>query len=320
MRFIIAFFLSFLLLGQQFSYADFPIQGTFTLNDCQAYTSIKSKSQAVSLKPGQVYQAVGLNKKDGDFISIKVNGVNKWVNKSCGQLSLKGTNSDNTKPTPDNNNTSPKPTTSENYLLAISWQPAFCETHASKVECVDETEDSYDASNFTLHGLWPDKFSYCGVSASDIKKDETGNWKELPPVSTDAETATELSKVMPGVKSYLDRHEWYKHGTCDGRKADDYFDIAIDLVKEINASDVRALFAQNIGKTLSLTEVQKAYEKTFGSGTAQSMNLKCSNGLATEIRVKVKRPLAGQKLAELLIKSGGTSCDQVKIDPVGVGT
>lgn len=320
MRFIIAFFLSFLLLGQQFSYADFPIQGTFTLNDCQAYTSIKSKSQAVSLKPGQVYQAVGLNKKDGDFISIKVNGVNKWVNKSCGQLSLKGTNSDNTKPTPDNNNTSPKPTTSENYLLAISWQPAFCETHASKVECVDETEDSYDASNFTLHGLWPDKFSYCGVSASDIKKDETGNWKELPPVSTDAKTATELSKVMPGVKSYLDRHEWYKHGTCDGRKADDYFDIAIDLVKEINASDVRALFAQNIGKTLSLTEVQKAYEKTFGSGTAQSMNLKCSNGLATEIRVKVKRPLAGQKLAELLIKSGGTSCDQVKVDPVGVGT
>lgn len=319
MRFIIAFLLSFLLLGQQFSYADFPIQGSFTLNSCQAYTSIKSKSQPVSLKPGEVYQAVGLNKEGGDFISIKVDGVKKWVNKNCGQLTLTGTNNDNTKPTPDNTNTRPKPTPSENYLLAISWQPAFCETHASKVECLDETEDSYDASNFTLHGLWPDKLSYCGVPASDIKKDETGNWKELPPVSTDAETATELSKVMPGVKSYLDRHEWYKHGTCDGRNADTYFDISIDLVKEINASDVRDLFAQNIGKTLSLQEVQKAYEKTFGSGSAKSMNLKCSNSLATEIRVKVKRPLAGQKLADLLIPSGGTSCDKVKVDPVGIG-
>ena len=319
MRFILAFLLSCLLLGQQFSYADFPIKGSFTLNDCQAYTAIKSKSQPVSLKAGQVYQAVGLNKKDGDFISIKVEGVNKWVNKNCGTLSLTGTNPDDTKPTPDDNNTSPKPTPSQNYLLAISWQPAFCETHQNKPECVNETEDSYDASNFTLHGLWPDRLSYCGVSASNIKKDEAGNWQALPPISTDAQTTADLSIVMPGVQSNLERHEWYKHGTCDGRSADGYFDIAIDLVKQVNASDLRNLFAQNIGETLSLLEVQKAFETTFGSGTANSMNLACSNRLATEIRVKVKRPLAGQKLADLLIPSGGTSCDKVKVDPVGFG-
>lgn len=320
MRFIIAFLLSFLLLGQQFSYADFPIQGSFTLNSCEAYTSIKSKSQPVSLKVGQVYQAIGLNKENGDFVSIKVDGVKKWVNKNCGQLTLTGTNNDNTKPTPDNNNTSPKPTYSENYLLAISWQPAFCETHQNKVECISQTEERYDASNFTLHGLWPDKLSYCGVSASDIKKDKAGNWISLPPISTDAQTTTDLNIVMPGVQSHLDRHEWYKHGTCDGRNPDGYFDIAIDMVKEINASDLRDLFAQNIGKTLSLKEVQIAYEKTFGSGSSQSMNLKCSNSLATEIQVKIKRPIAGEKLADLLIPSGGTSCNKVTVDPVGFGT
>ncbi|MBK1989303.1 ribonuclease T2 [Sphaerospermopsis aphanizomenoides BCCUSP55] len=209
----------------------------------------------------------------------------------------------------------------EKYLLSLSWQSAFCETHPNKAECTAQTENRYDASNFTLHGLWPDKLSYCGVPSEDIKSDETGNWKALPVVAVDVETGSELAEVMPGVVSNLERHEWVKHGTCDGRDADAYYDIAVDLLKEVNASDVRDLFAQNIGETITLSEVKTAFERTFGQGTAASLNLKCSseNNLATEIRIKIKRPLPGQKLADVLIPSGGKSCDKVVVDAVGVG-
>ncbi|WP_071190773.1 ribonuclease T2 [Trichormus sp. NMC-1] len=329
MRLIIAFLLFFLLLGQQPSYADYPINGNFASNGCEAYSSSKTKSEPVSLPAGQVYSASGLNVKDGDYVSIKVEGRNKWVNKNCGKLSLVIADRINTT-IKVSNNTSNIPVTApgcptqgcaEKYLLSLSWQSAFCETHPNKAECIGQTENNYDASNFTLHGLWPDKLSYCGVPADDINSDETGNWKALPVVAVDAETNGELTEVMPGVKSNLERHEWTKHGTCDGRDADAYYDIAVDLLKEVNASDVRDLFAQNIGETITLSEVKTAFERTFGQGTAASLNLKCSgtNNLATEIRLKVKRPLPGQKLANLLIPSGGLSCDKVLVDAVGVG-
>lgn len=199
---------------------------------------------------------------------------------------------------------------------------APCRSQACPIaECIGQTENSYDANNFTLHGLWPDKLSYCGVAADDIKSDETGNWKALPVVALDAETSSKLAEVMPGVQSNLERHEWTKHGTCDGRDADAYYDIAIDLLKEVNASDVRDLFAQNIGETITLFEVKIAFERSFGQRTSASMNLKCSgsNNLVSELRIKVKRPLPGQKLADVLIPSSGLSCAQVVVDGVGVG-
>src|SRR3546814_10932851 len=51
------------------------------------------------------------------------------------------------------------------FVLAVSWQPAFCETRPAKPECVTQDEDRFDASHFALHGLWPQPRGnvYCGV-------------------------------------------------------------------------------------------------------------------------------------------------------------
>lgn len=342
MRFIISLLLAFLLLGQQFSYADYPIKGKFVANNCVAYAGIKNQSEPVSLKAGEAYSATGLNKQDGDFVAIKVDGINKWVAKSCGKLSLNDLNGDiqptaiapTTKPTVAGNSkednaqsnlqgnvqSCPIQGCADRYLLALSWQSSFCQTHPNKTECIKQSPTSYDATNFTLHGLWPDKLSYCGVSSDDINRDETGNWSSLPPVQTDAQTQAELSKVMPGLVSNLDRHEWYKHGTCDGRNADTYYDLAIGLVEEFNASQVRDLFASNIGKTVTLTDVKRAFDSSFGDGASGSLNLKCGkeDSLVSEIRLKIKRPLVGQKLADVLVPSGGLSCDRVIVDAVGL--
>ncbi|NET00930.1 MAG: ribonuclease T2 [Sphaerospermopsis sp. SIO1G1] len=329
MRLIIAFVLFFFLLGQQPSHAFYPIQGSFTNDICEAYTSFRKQSEPIPLSPGKVYTALGLNKENGDYISIEVDGSKKWVNKNCGQLNFKNVDiaedHHNIDITEESNNLAVKTSNcpakgcAKKYVLALSWQPAFCENHPHKKECKTQSQTGYDASNFTLHGLWPDQLAYCGVSDNNIRKSKNRNWRGLPAVDVDAETDQELDQVMPGVQSYLDRHEWIKHGTCDGRNADDYYDISVDLLKEVNASDLRNLFAQNIGKSLTLSEVNKAFERSFGRGSSRSLSLKCKNGLATEIRIKMKRPFRGDKLADLLIPSRSRSCKRVIVDAVGIG-
>ena len=51
-------------------------------------------------------------------------------------------------------------------ILSLSWEPAFCEGHANKRECASATPSGFDATHFTLHGLWPQprRKQYCNVS------------------------------------------------------------------------------------------------------------------------------------------------------------
>ncbi len=68
MRLIITFLLCFFLLGQNPAFALYKVGGDFTMNSCEAYTSLKKKSEPVTLEPGKVYQVLGLNKKSGDLL------------------------------------------------------------------------------------------------------------------------------------------------------------------------------------------------------------------------------------------------------------
>ena len=43
----------------------------------------------------------------------------------------------------------------DDYVLAASWQPSFCETKPDKDECESQTGDRFDATHFAIHGLWP---------------------------------------------------------------------------------------------------------------------------------------------------------------------
>ena len=102
------------------------------------------------------------------------------------------------------------------YVLAVNWQLAFCETRSRLPECRSQTEDRFDASHFTLHGLWPQPRSkaYCGVAKTDIAKDKKRRWRDLPWDRLDQTTWKRLQRLMPGTRSGLHKHEWIKHGTC----------------------------------------------------------------------------------------------------------
>lgn len=183
----------------------------------------------------------------------------------------------------------------ENFVLAISWQPAFCEGRPNKPECRSQRKGRYDTQNFSLHGLWPQPRSniYCGLNSSLVKTDKSGRWNQLPKLDLNADTRSELSKYMPGYRSNLHRHEWYKHGVCmgDDATAEEYFEVSIAMLESINSSSLRNLFADNIGKEVTSQQIMQAIQKSFGRGAEAKITVSCKRDghrtLITELKLSV---------------------------------
>lgn len=99
---------------------------------------------------GSSYSVKGKNKEPATHYLINIANTERWVSIKCGNLAK----------TDDAIGSGGK-----EYLLALSWQPSFCETHRGKSECKNRTEENFEASNLALHGLWPQPRNniYCNV-------------------------------------------------------------------------------------------------------------------------------------------------------------
>jgi ribonuclease T2 len=209
-------------------------------------------------------------------------------------------------------------------ILAVSWQPAFCETKPGKPECKSQTADRYDASHFTLHGLWPMRQNYCGVSQSDIDADKKGRWTDLPQVNLSLGTKQALDRVMPGTQSALERHEWIKHGTCTNLSQEAYFGEAISLLETLNNSAVTTLFATHVGQVLTQADVQSAFDAAFGAGAGRRVKMQCeqvgNRNLISELTIGLGDGDEKATLASRIQAAGTTrfDCPQGVVDPVGV--
>ena len=215
------------------------------------------------------------------------------------------------------------------FILAASWEPAFCATNQKKAECRNQSSNNFDAKNFSLHGLWPMRQEYCDVSDDLKQSDRSSDWKDLPAVQLSAETKASLDKVMPGTQSGLERHEWIKHGSCTKLSADDYFGTAVGLINELNASAVRDLFAQNIGKTLDAEAIKAAFNKSFGAGASDRVKMSCRQvgkvRVISELTIGLSEdaiqpsPEGEPRLEQLIQSAGKTSfgCDQGLVDAAG---
>ncbi|MBB2675069.1 ribonuclease [Rhizobium sophoriradicis] len=214
------------------------------------------------------------------------------------------------------------------FILAASWQPAFCQTNQKKAECASQTGERHDATNFSLHGLWPMRQNYCGVSDDQKAADKDGKWASLPQVTLSAETQAALVKAMPGTQSGLERHEWTKHGTCTKMSAEDYFGVGVHLLGKLNASAVRELFAANIGKPVKAEAIKAAFDKSFGPGAGDRVKMSCRragnvkmiSGLTiglSEAAGSASAKSAG--LGDLIQGAGKTSfgCDEGVVDAAG---
>ena len=153
----------------------------------------------------------------------------------------------------------------ENYALAISWEPAFCLSNASDPECKSETPSRQDNKTFSLHGLWPQSESCCGVSAANKKLDEDGKWSSLPAVTLSSATEAALKVSEPGTQSYLDRHEWTEHGTCSGLSQQNFFAPTLAMLDGINASNLGSTVSANVGGHVTLAQLQSAAALDYGT-------------------------------------------------------
>ena len=154
----------------------------------------------------------------------------------------------------------------KDYVLAVSWQPAFCETHRGKLECLTQTSQRFDAKALALHGLWPQPKGaiYCGVEPKVKARDKAGDWDKLPASALPANNWAVLQKIMPGTQSYLHRHEWIKHGTCSGLSQTRYFRASSQLLALVNRSPVRQLLKSRVGTLVMRKDIVAAFDTAFG--------------------------------------------------------
>ncbi|MEM7070091.1 MAG: ribonuclease T, partial [Pseudomonadota bacterium] len=170
---------------------------------------------------------------------------------------------------PDSNGGKDEPSENADYVLAVSWQPAFCEKRPNVRECRSQRAGRFDVENFSLHGLWPQPHGniYCDVPSNLVSVDKQGKWRNLPNLDLSDALRNELSIKMPGYQSGLHRHEWFKHGTCmHGVSPEEYFRISLDLLDQLNNSGFRDLIKQNTGRKLSFRDIEQPFIKAFGKG------------------------------------------------------
>ena len=230
----------------------------------------------------------------------------------------------------------PSNSAEQRYVLAISWQPAFCETRSKVRECKSQHAGRADARQFSLHGLWPQPVSkaYCGVPEGRVSLDKSGQWRRIEMDRLPPELWNRLKIAMPGTMSGLERHEWIKHGTClEGATAETYFDASLALLDAINVSPLRDLFAGNVGGELTGRQIRRAFDNAFGDGAGERVRIACKRDgdrrLINELTISLSTDLAGGlstmtgdgiDLAKLIAAAPKTDpgCPGGVVDPVGL--
>jgi ribonuclease T2 len=197
----------------------------------------------------------------------------------------------------------------DNYVLALTWLPAFCEQHPDLAECgfAFHSPDGFAAKHLILHGLWPNQshdsqhsYGFCGVSPDIESLDQSHQWCQMPNPGLSQAALSGLAAVMPGAnpQSCLEWHEWYRHGSCSGYSPEEFFNRAGALVRAVAQSNFGNFLAGHAGQTVELADLAKAFEADYGPGSAADVGFDCSRqGDGREILSEVNIGLASQLLA-----------------------
>ncbi len=260
-----------------------PLTGYFiAFETCEAFQSKNRRTNPgdIRTEPRRAYDMIAINEAGGDFFQVRIPDAPvtsaRWVSKTCGIHAVPVMDG----PVPQITVPEGRAESTDN-LLALSWQPAFCERNPSRPECValNGGELPEAGRRLSVHGLWPQPNGtfFCGVPTMLVRLDTDRNWRALPAPEVDAETRAALDAAMPGAQSLLDRHEWIKHGTCYFAKggADEYFDDTLLVTDAINGSAVGAFLADRVGQQIETSDLRDAFDAAFGQGAGERVQVKC---------------------------------------------
>ncbi len=282
---------TFLLFSLSFcSFASIPVHGTLQAREsCPAYLSknYKTNPDDYHLAVNEIYVVVEINKaSQADWYRVTVpkkSNPLRWVKATCGYASgIEGS------PTSHCNK---QPGHEDSYILALSWQPAFCETYGyerGKAECHSLTYESYTATHLSLHGFWPNQKA-CGTNYGYCQTQKRKRHCDYPSIQFTEFVGRQLGEVMPSYTegSCLERHEWYKHGSCQFRSQNDYFDTAIQLASRFDKTSLGNLLRQFNGGYVSEKALKQAFIDDFGSAAIDKLYLGCQQGMLVDIWVSL---------------------------------
>ena len=132
---------------------------------------------------------------------------------------------------------------------------------------------------------------------------------------------------MPGTASFLERHEWIKHGTCHRAAggADEYYDDSLLLVDAINGSAVAALLAERVGGELETAELRQAFDAAFGPGAGERVQVQCAGDggrtLVRELTIATSGVIGPDGDPGALMRAAAplsAGCPRGVIDPAGL--
>lgn len=311
------------------------MQGWFiALQSCGMYQSKNSLTNPGDLRSAvrTAYDMIGVNKVGGDWYQVRVPGAPvtdaRWIMDRCGvHVTAASSVPDGDGAPPDFD--PPAGTEARELVLALSWQPAFCEQLPNKTECQQLNSGMLPITEtqLSLHGLWPEGAVYCDVPQAIRDLDTPDTWGRLPAPELDADTTERLAIAMPGTASFLERHEWIKHGTCffgDGN-GDEYYDDTLRVLAVINGSGVAQLLASNVGATVSGADLRAAFDAAFGAGAGDRVGIDCKGDqnrvLIQEIRIALRGEITESPDVGALILAADPvrpGCDGGIIDPAGL--
>lgn len=160
-------------------------------------------------------------------------------------------------------------------VLSVSWQSGYCAARPKSRGCADFSAASPVARQFSLHSRFQVRRSYCGVEADLKQRARKAKWSDLPDITLAAATKQRLLAAMPAARLGLDRQQWLRSGSCVAASAEAYYGRSLDLLDQLNASPVPALFTGKAGGTLTLAEVRAAFDRAFGPGAGERVRLAC---------------------------------------------
>ena len=296
---------------------------------CEATPSIHKPANPGNINTvvGKTYPVLQGNKPSNpEWYLLRIdsaNPTNRWVKNDCGTV-----NDSDVDKKADGNVACGISNQADSYVFAVSWQPAFCESKPDKPECATNDPTVYQASHFTLHGLWPNKIS-CGIDygyCGDVQ-DKPADFCDYPQVNLSAAVRNQLGVLMPSVSagSCLERHEWYKHGTCQTGAPNQYFEKANNLVHQFNDSGISEFMKNHINRQVSLEEFRAVLDSSLGNGASSHAKLGCKDGLLVDIYINLSAEIKpDSNLKKLISKApiapADKSCQKgFRIDPIGQG-
>ncbi|MFK7869338.1 MAG: hypothetical protein AB8B58_08870 [Roseobacter sp.] len=314
-----------------------PLEGWLIAQKaCPAFQSKNKRTNPgnIALVPDTAYEMRGTNPPSRDWYQVVIpdapGSSARWVETTCGDYVR--TQAEAQTPAKPVQPAAPRNSAeATDLLLALTWQPAFCERRRHAPECKKLNNGALPVASryFSLHGLWPQPRSavYCGVSPKVQRQDKERQWHLLPAPQLDSDTAARLTTAMPGAESFLDRHEWIKHGTCffGTGQGDEYYDDSLYVLDTINRSRVGEAMAAHLGRYMHAADLRKAFDRSFGAGTGARVEVICTDDqnrrLIQEMRVGLKGQITPTADVGALIRAAPTrrvNCSGGYVDAAGL--